>query len=209
MALIIYKQRHRAINYPDTPACNYAHLRYIARRRGVVKNEGMNHGLFGKLEPGEMQRFESWKQIASHIYQLSKEGKNIYRAVISFERNTARELGLIKQSDWRRYVEARIAALAEKNGIKIQNLGFACAVHDERHHPHEKARDWFETFDEDTIFSDPVYWMFHDKTMLPVIKKLFEIKILIPPRRIFNKKKSLKTSIFKDSRSYENCGRRI
>ena len=257
MALIIYKQRHRTINYPDTPACNYAHLRYIARRHGVVKNEGMSHGLFGKLEPWAIQQFDSWKHIASHLYQQSQEGKNVFRAVISFERNTARELGLVKQADWQRYIETHIATLAEKNGIKIQNLSFACAVHDERHHPHmhvvfwdknqtvsknyvhksipnsirkqlikdtfadrirafysekdaarddirentgneiaefeqyltsllpkeyEKARDWFETFDEDAIYSDPIYGMFHDKTMLPIIKKLFEIKTLIPPK---------------------------
>ena len=83
-----------------------------------------------------MQQFESWKQIAQHIYQQSKEGKNIYRAIISFERSTTRELGLLKQADWQRYIETHIASLAEKNGIKIQNLRFACAVHDERHHPH-------------------------------------------------------------------------
>jgi hypothetical protein len=257
MAILFYKQRHRAVNYPDTPSCNYAHIRYIARRRGVMKNEGMNHGLFGKLEPGEMQRFESWKQIASPAYQLSKEGKNIYRAIISFERNTARELDLIKQADWRQYIEAHIATLAEKNGIKVQNLGFACAVHDERHHPHvhivfwdkaqevsknyvpqyipnnirkqlikdtfadrireyyaekdaaraairevtgeeviefeqyiktirpkeyDEVRDWFETFDEDTIYSDPVYGMFSDKAMLPLVKMLFSVKELMPTK---------------------------
>ena len=257
MALLIYKQRHRAVNYPDTPSCNYTHLRYIAHRRGVMKNEGVNHGLFGKLEPGEMQRFESWKQIASHAYKLSKEGKNIYRAVISFERSTARELSLLKQTDWQRYIETHIATLAEKNCIKIHNLSFACAVHDERHHPHchivfwdkaqtviknfvpksvpdsirkqlirdtfadrirayyaekdaakadireitgneiegfeqfltsirpkeyEKARDWFETFDEDAIYSEPVFGMVGDKAMLPIIKKLFEIKEMIPEK---------------------------
>jgi len=257
MALLFYKQRHRDVNYPDTPSCNYAHIRYIARRSGVMKNEGMNHGLFGKTEPGEMRRFESWKQIASQAYQLSKEGKNIYRAIISFERNTARELDLLKQDDWCRYVEAHIATLAEKNGIKAQNLGFACAVHDERHHPHlhavfwdkaqeisknyipksipdsirkqlirdtfsdrireyyaekdaaradireitgaeitefeqyikairpkeyEQVQAWFETFDEDTIYSDPVYGTFSDKAMLPLVKMLFDIKDLVPEK---------------------------
>lgn len=255
MSILFYKQRHRTVNYPDTPACNYAHVRYIARRRGVVKNEGMEHGLFGKLAPGEMVQFQTWKEIASHVRRRSNEGKNIYRAIISFNRSTARELGLMQQEDWRRYVEAHIATLAEKNGIKAQNLGFACAVHDERHHPHahvvfwdksqqiaknfvprsipdairkqlikdtfadrireyyaekdaaraaireitdaevaeferyiretrpkeyEKIRDWFGTYDEDAILSDPVYALFSDKAMLPLIKLLFEIKDMIP-----------------------------
>ena len=142
MAILFYKQRHRAVNYQDTPACNYAHVRYIARRRGVMKNKGMEHGLFGKLKPGEMQGFQTWKEVASQVRRLSKEGKNIYRSIISFSRETARELGLIKQEDWRRYMEAHIATIAEKNGIKIQNLGFACAVHDERHHPHAHIVFW-------------------------------------------------------------------
>jgi len=255
MSVLLYKQRFRQPNYKDTPACNYAHVRYIARRRGVLKNEGMGHGLFGKLEPGEMEQYDTWKEVASHIYHLSKEGKNIYRSLISFERSTARELDLTNQEDWRRYVEAQIATIAEKNGIKIQDLGFACAVHDERHHPHlhvvfwdksqsvsknfvhksvpnsirkqlikdtfasrireyyaekdiarnavreitdkevkefeqyikeirpkeyERIKGWFETFDEDAIYADPVYGVFSDKAMLPLVQTLFEIKDLIP-----------------------------
>jgi len=220
-----------------------------------MKNEGMEHGLFGKLAPGEMQSFKTWKEVASYVRRLSNEGKNIYRSIISFNRATARELALMKQEDWKKYVEAHIATLAEKNGIKVQNLGFACAVHDERHHPHAhivfwdktqqvaknfvpdaipnairkqlikdtfadrireyyaekdaaraairevtdaevagfeqyikearpkeyaKIREWFETYDEDAIHSDPVYGVFSDKAMLPLVKLLFEIKDMIP-----------------------------
>lgn len=256
MSILFYKQRHRNLNYPDTPNCNYAHVRYIARRRGVMKNEGMMHGLFGKLEPGEMQAFGEWKDIAGHVYRLSREGKNIYRSIISFHRTTARELSLLKQEDWKRYIDAHIATLAEKNGIKIQNLGYACAVHDERHHPHvhvvfwdkaqqvgkpyvpqsvgnairkqlikdtfadrikeyyaekdvartaikevtdqdvagfeqyikevrpreyEKIKDWFEAYDEDTIYTDPVYGMFSEKGLLPMAALLFEIRDMLPP----------------------------
>lgn len=52
MSILIYKQRHRHPNYKKTPKGNYAHIGYIATRPGAVKNEGMRHGLFGKLEPG-------------------------------------------------------------------------------------------------------------------------------------------------------------
>lgn len=255
MSILLYKQRFRQPNYKDTPACNYAHIRYIARRRGVIKNEGMTHGLFGRLGPGETVQFETWKEAASYVYRLSKEGKNIYRSIISFERATAQELDLIRQKDWRQYIDAHIATLAEKNGIKIQELGFVCAVHDERHHPHlhiafwdksqkisknfvhesvpntirkqlikdtfaarireyyaekdvardtirditdkevsefeqyirmarpkeyERIRDWLETFDEDAIYADPIYGFFSDKSMLPLVKMLFEIKDMIP-----------------------------
>ena len=49
MSILIYKQRHRHPNYKKTPKGNYAHIGYIATRPGAVKNEGMRHGLFGKL----------------------------------------------------------------------------------------------------------------------------------------------------------------
>lgn len=196
-----------------------------------------------------------WKETASHVYRLSKEGKNIYRSIISFERTTARELDLVRQKDWRQYIDAHISILAEKNGIKIQDLGFVCAIHDERHHPHlhiafwdksqkvsknfvhesipnvihkqlikdtfasrireyyaekdaahtvvrditekevaefeqyikearpqeyDRIKSWFETFDEDAIYSDPIYDFFSDKAMLPLVKMLFEIKYMLP-----------------------------
>ena len=56
VSILIYKQRHRHPNYKKTPKGNYAHIGYIATRPGAVKNEGMRHGLFGKLEPGGGQR---------------------------------------------------------------------------------------------------------------------------------------------------------
>ena len=51
MSILMYKQRHRPPNYRKTPKCNYAHIGYIATRPGSSKNEGMRHGLFGKLSP--------------------------------------------------------------------------------------------------------------------------------------------------------------
>ena len=58
MSILIYKQRHRHPNYKKTPKGNYAHIGYIATRPGAVKNEGMRHGLFGKLEPGAVKEFD-------------------------------------------------------------------------------------------------------------------------------------------------------
>ena len=64
MSILMYKQRHRHPNYRKTPKCNYAHIGYIATRPGAVKNEGMRHGLFGKLAPGEVCEFETWQEAA-------------------------------------------------------------------------------------------------------------------------------------------------
>ena len=61
MSILIYKQRHRHPNYKKTPKGNYAHIGYIATRPGAVKNEGMRHGLFGKLESGAVKEFDPCK----------------------------------------------------------------------------------------------------------------------------------------------------
>ena len=64
VSILIYKQRHRHPNYKKTPKGNYAHIGYIATRPGAVKNEGMRHGLFGKLEPGAVKEFDTWQEAA-------------------------------------------------------------------------------------------------------------------------------------------------
>ncbi|MFQ9569783.1 MAG: hypothetical protein ACLR03_14315 [Roseburia inulinivorans] len=74
MSILVYKQRFRHPNKKDTPGANYAHIRYIATRPRVLKNEKMNHGLFGKLEPGVVTEFEDWKDVAKLSYANSKKG---------------------------------------------------------------------------------------------------------------------------------------
>ena len=76
MSILIYKQRHRHPNYKKTPKGNYAHIGYIATRPGAVKNEGMRHGLFGKLEPGAVKEFDTWQEAARLVRELS------YRRVV-------------------------------------------------------------------------------------------------------------------------------
>lgn len=72
MSILVYKQRFRHPNKKDTPGANYAHVRYIATRPRVLKNENMNHGLFGKLEPGAVTEFGDWKDVAKLSYANSK-----------------------------------------------------------------------------------------------------------------------------------------
>ena len=142
MALLIYKQRFRAPNRKDTAKCNYAHIRYIATRPRVLRNEGMKHGLFGKLEPGGLQEFTDWKQVAQLAYRNSREGVTMYRSIISFAPETADELSLDEQRDWQRYVERHILTIARENSIKAENLAWACAAHGERDHPHVHIVFW-------------------------------------------------------------------
>lgn len=68
MSVLIYKQRHRHPNRKDTPKANYAHVRYIATRPGVIKNAECEHGLFGKLQPGDITEFADWREVAKLVY---------------------------------------------------------------------------------------------------------------------------------------------
>ena len=142
MSILVYKQRFRHPNKKDTPGANYAHIRYIATRPRVLKNEKMNHGLFGKLEPGVVTEFEDWKDVAKLSYANSKKGIVMYRSVVSFAEDTAKELLLKDQKSWQRYIENHIMTIAEKNGIKRENLQWAAAVHGEKSHPHIHVVFW-------------------------------------------------------------------
>lgn len=127
MSILIYKQRHRHPNQKKTPKCNYAHIGYIATRPGAVKNEGMRHGLFGKLEPGEVQEFATWQEAARLVRELSCRRVNMYRGIISFSPETAAELGLTDRKAWEDYMERHILTLAKYNGIRVQNLQWVAA----------------------------------------------------------------------------------
>lgn len=117
-------------------------MRYIATRPRVAKNEGMNHGLFGKLSPGPITEFEDWRDVARLVYANSKKHITMYRSVISFDEETAAELNLTDQKAWQRYIENHIMTIAEKNNIRREHLQWACALHKEKRHPHIHVVFW-------------------------------------------------------------------
>ena len=154
MSILMYKQRHRHPNYRKTPKCNYAHIGYIATRPGSSKNEGMRHGLFGKLSPAEeVTEFQTWQEVGRLVRELSYRRVNIFRGILSFSPETAAELGLTDHKAWEEYIEQHIHTLAQKNGIRPQDLQWAAAHHNERSHPHIHV----------------VFWNKNQKTMLPYV----------------------------------------
>lgn len=142
MSILMYKQRHRPVNYQKTPKCNYAHIGYIATRPGVVKNEGMRHGLFGRVAPGATSEFSTWQEVARLVRNLSYRRVNMYRSVISFLPETAAELGLTNHAAWEDYISQHIGTLAKRNGIRVENLQWVAAHHNERSHPHIHVVFW-------------------------------------------------------------------
>lgn len=142
MSALIYKQRFFHPNHTKTPVSNYVHIGYIATRPGAVRHEDKNHGLFGKLQAGSLQAFDSWQEVARIARQISREGKNMYRSVISFKTDMALEIGLSHFENWQAYIEQHIATIAAQNQIKIENLAWAAAFHNEKNHPHLHVVFW-------------------------------------------------------------------
>lgn len=144
ISLLIYKQRDPVPNKKNTPASNFHHVKYIASRPKVMKNELSNHGLFGNVTAGTTEAIDSLSKMQRLILQKSYEKKNIHRGVISFTADTTRQLGLISKDDFQRLVKQNIHILAEKNGIKVENLRWVAAAHNERNHPHVHIMFWDE-----------------------------------------------------------------
>ena len=123
---MVYKQRFQNPNYKSTASKNYAHVRYIATRPRVAKNEGMSHGLFGCLKPGTpLTEFPDWKDVARLVYQNSRRHVTMYRSVVSFGEDMAKELLLTDKKAWERYIENHIRTIAEKNGIRREHFQWA------------------------------------------------------------------------------------
>ncbi|OPZ87319.1 MAG: hypothetical protein BWY74_03430 [Firmicutes bacterium ADurb.Bin419] len=102
----------------------------------------MNHGLFGKLQPGNLTEFKTWQEVAKEIRELSYQKVNIFRSVISFSPETVAELGLKDHNAWENYIEKHIHILASKNGISRRDLSWVCAHHNEPSHPHIHIVFW-------------------------------------------------------------------
>lgn len=175
MSVLVYKQRHRHPNRKNTPGANYAHIRYIATRPRVMKNENASHGLFGKMEPGAVREFEDWRDVAKSVYANSKKGIVMYRSVVSFAEDTARELLLKDQKSWQRYIENHILTIAEKNGIKRESLQWAAAVHGEKKHPHIHVVFWDKSVRAKNPYTPP---QIPNAIRIQMIKDTFAEKIL-------------------------------
>ena len=173
----MYKQRHKNSNFKKSAGVNYAHIQYIATRPRVMKNEGMSHGLFGRLDVGEITHFEDYKDIAKLIYANTKKGITMYRGIISVSDETAKEIMLNNQTDWKRYIENHISTIAEKNHIKRENLAFVCAVHKEKSHPHIHLAFWDKS-QENSIKNPFVPPKIPNDIRRQLIKDTFKNKIL-------------------------------
>lgn len=95
-------------------------------------------------------------------------------ALFPFAGKPAEELILNNQKDWQRYVEKHILTIARQNSIKVENLCWACAAHNERGHPHMHIVFW----DKSAQVRNPyTHSAIPDKIRKQLIKDTFPDKI--------------------------------
>jgi hypothetical protein len=126
----------------DAPRRNKAHMEYIGSRPGAVRNEGMNHGLFGAVDGKKAEEAKNLRELSRHIETKTRGGAIAYRAVISLAEADALRLGYDDPEKWRELVRSRLPDMCEKIGIPVQNLEYAAAVHRDKGHPHVHILFW-------------------------------------------------------------------
>ncbi len=175
---MVYKQRFENPNYKSTASKNYAHIRYIATRPRVEKNDGRNHGLFGCLIPGTpMLEFHHWQDVAQLVYRNSKRHVVMYRSVVSFAEDTAKELMLTDKKAWQRYIENHIRTIAEKNHIQREHFQWAAAIHKEENHPHIHIVFWDDSEEKAKIKNPFTHSSIPNHIRKQMIKDTFAIRI--------------------------------
>jgi len=159
MSIIVYKQRHFNKQDVNTPRTAYGYIRYIATRSGTINNDGMNHGLFGRLNAGDsITSFNDYRNLARRAYFDTSRGHTYFKSVISLADEDAFDAGIFEESidnitsdrkidksdrsGWERYIEKHVSTIASKNNIRIENLSWTCAIHIKDGHSHAHLVFW-------------------------------------------------------------------
>ena len=112
-----------------TGANNKEYLEYMARRP-------RSHGLFGNIDT------EDLTEVSSRIDGLTKEGKVIYRGIISLGERDGEELGFRNAGAWNNYLKRVMPEIAQKLGISSYDHTWVAAFHAEESHPHVHYMLW-------------------------------------------------------------------
>ncbi|MFV0498597.1 MAG: hypothetical protein ACK5NF_00965 [Bacilli bacterium] len=99
-------------------------LNYIAERPGVLKNEvkEIDHGLF--TLDGDCT------SIPEEQRKMIEAGSNVYHHTISIKLDEAKYIGMDSKKEWEALVRRNIIHFAKGSNIKLDDLGFVAAVHE-------------------------------------------------------------------------------
>lgn len=123
-------------------AWNKSHLEYIGRRPGVTLNDGMKHGLFGKINGVKCEETENIYDMSRQISKATRKGAIVYKTIVSLAETDAEKLGYDDVEKWQDLVKQKLPDICVKLGISMKNLNYAAAVHPEAGHPHVHIMFW-------------------------------------------------------------------
>lgn len=142
MQTIVFKLSYKSANAPSAKILNVKHLHYIATRAGVVRNNGCGFGLFGKLPNMAEQRDINNLWNAQKIAREASNGHTLWRAVLSFDHETALEKGFYKRATWEALVKEKIGVVAKGMGIEPGDICYMASMHYKKGHPHTHLVFW-------------------------------------------------------------------
>lgn len=145
------------------------YLKYIAKRPRVDK--ATTHGLFS-LDGVVQNLNEKAKEISDH------KGV-VWSHVLSLRREDAENLGFSNYQKFKALIDENIVAIAKSHKIKVENLQYVSAFHNESHHPHchlviyskdikegfltEQAIETMRSRFANSIFRDEIYFNYGEQ----------------------------------------------
>lgn len=110
-------------------ADNYTYMRYITER-------SRSHGLFGNIDTSDLDK------VSKDVYDLTKQGKNIYRGIISLSQKDAEMQDFTNRDLCNTYLKSVMPDIAKASGISSINFTWVAAYHAETKHPHVHFQLW-------------------------------------------------------------------
>lgn len=150
------------------PLKNTDYLKYIQERP-------KSHGLFGNIDT------ENIVDLGNKIADMTKQGKCIYRGIISLSEQDALELGYTNKKQWELYMNSAMYWIRKEFNIDINDFRWVAAFHMEPTHPHCHYMFWDSS---SKIHSSYIHLtkqhacrealskeMFHDEYIIAVMEK--------------------------------------
>ena len=116
-------------NIVHQEASDEGYVRYMARRP-------RSHGLFGNIDTTDLDK------VVQNVNELSKQGRIIYRGIISLSEKDGEELGFRNVNAWNNYLNRVMPDIAQKLGLSPTDHTWIAAFHAEESHPHVHYELW-------------------------------------------------------------------
>lgn len=140
--LFVFKQSYKSRNRPSTRILNQKHLVYISTRPGVMRNPECGFGLWGKLPGMKASKNIDDLRKAYRVVGKASEGHTLYRAILSVDKNTAKDYDLYDRETWQKLINTRISVIQREMHIKPEDFRWVASMHYKKRHPHVHILYW-------------------------------------------------------------------